>query len=514
MIRIKCFIALATVLFCIQITSRAQKINWGKAFTTDKNYSPTIIEEEDNFFYTYDYSGKELLLEKFDKKNSLTVYSKKYEIPKRHKFELIAVADKKIIVFFSFYDSKKKSAEIYCNTYSTTDGKSLESNHSIASIPAEAGRDYKNYSYSVYKSSDNKKILITNSVYSREKDEYNMYYILLDDNLAKVFEKTKNTGNEELDIYGMIVGNDGSFYFQKGLGSGDKLVSFDADKSFEEHVYVLDGCNFKLPEDYNFWNIALNKDGNIVLVRQYHKGWDFLGFYFVCINSKTKQIISSKLNEFDDKLVNQFRTPGQIKKGKKARVPQYFGRMRLMIKEGGDIVGITQGVQYIETKTRTTNQQGFSTYDKIGGAVIYHDVMAVNFSNDGTLTWANRIPRYQSYSSRRWWLPRKNADYLSSFSALTNNKLYIAYHDHLSNVAIKSDNERIKGFRMTKKAVITLFTIDLNTGQKDKRQLKEGADSETFLEPETAYQKSQNSDMIILGSRKTKFKYGIMSFTK
>lgn len=508
-------IALIALIPCTLTVGYSQKINWGQAIAEDKNYSPTIIKDEGNFFYTCDYSNKEFSLEKFDKKNSTKLYSKKYEIPKKHEIEMVVVSDKRIIVFFSFYDGKKKTSEIYCNVYSSSDGKSLEANHTISSILAG---DYSNYVLSLYKSADNNKVLITNSIYSKKEDRFLMYYILLDEKLAKIFEKEEIVGASRLIITEAIVGNNGSCYIQKRLYGDDttKFVSFDADKSYEEYECTIDSDKIKIPKNgsLGYSNMTLSKNGDIIIIGEYFRDGIFSGYYFLSISPKTKQTVSVKINEFNDKLINQFLTQGQIKKNKRAMVPNYFRDMRFIAKEDGGIVGITQGIQYIETQRKTTNQQGFSRYDRIGGAVIYYDVMALNFSSDGTLTWANRIPRYQSYSSRRKLSPSKNADYLSSFSALSNDKLYIAYHDMPSNVAIKSDNERIKGFRMSKKAVIALFTIDLKTGDKDKRQFTEGTDLETFIEPATAYQESQSSDMIILGSKKTKFKYGIMFFNK
>jgi hypothetical protein len=513
----KLLIVAVIVLSNIHTIVYSQKINWGQAFIADKNYSPIVIAEEENAFYTSSCSDKELVLEKIDKKKSSVAYSKKYEIPKNQEIELIALAYKKISFFFSYYDSKKKTAELYCNVYSSSDGKITESNHSIASVKAETNGNYKNYDYSLYKSSDNKKILSVNSVYSEKEKKYTTNYILLDQNLSKKTEKSENTGSTALYIAEVIVDNNGSFYFQKRL-DGDKfrLASYDADNSYEEYEYVLDD-KLKRPKNSELSSstISFNKNGEVVMIGQYRKDNIFSGYYFICINPQTKQIISSKINEFDEKFINQFRTPHQIEKGKKARVSDYFRNLHLMAKEDGGMIGITDGVQEITTQVRTTNQQGFSTNDRIGDAIIYYDVVTLNFSSDGTLNWANRIPRYQSYSSRRWFSPKKLADYLSSFSVLTNDKLYIAYHDMPANIAIKSDNERIKGFKkMTSKAVIALFTIDLKTGQKDKSQFAEGADLEVFLEPRTAYQESQNSDMIILGSKKTKFKYGIMSFKK
>lgn len=513
----KLLIVVSTILSFTQTYVYGQKINWGQAITASKKYAPTIIEEEGNVFYTYDYSNKEFLLEKFDKKNSTNVYSEKYEIPKNHEVKMVLVSNNKIMVFFSFYDNKKKTSEIYCNTYSSSNGKNLESNLTISSIYAEPSGDYRNDDCRLYKSFDNKKILVTNSVYSQKGDTYTMNYILLDENLTKLFKKSEITDYGALDISGMILDNDGSFYFQKHAygDSKTKLVSFEANKLFEEYEYILDADKLNLPPNggIGYSDIAIDKNGDIVLIGQYIKDNTFLGYSFIKINPKTKQIILSKINEFDNKSMNQFLTQNQIKKGKKARVPSYLSNMQLIAKDDGGIVGVTDGVQYIRS-TRTTKQGLFTTGVTVNDAVLYYDVMAINFSSDGTLLWANRIPRIQTYSSKRIFASRKDLDYLSYFSALTNNKLYVAYHDVPSNVAIKSDNERISGFRMTKKAVTTLFTIDLKTGQKDKRLFSEGADLETFAEPGTSYQKSQNSDMIILGSKKEKFKYGVMSFPK
>lgn len=511
----KMLIVVITVLSFTETFIYSQKINWGQAINQSKDYSPIIMEEDGNVFYTYTCSAKELILEKFEKKNSNILYSKKYEIPKDNKAEIAIASGNKIMVLFSFYNTNKKISEIYCNTYSSADGVNTELNHTIASVQIEKSESAD--IYQLYKSFDNKRILITYSVYSEKEDKYTMHYILLDQNLAKLFEKSEITDNEVPDISGMILDNDGSFYFQKHSygDSKTKLVSFDANKLFEEYEYILDSDKLNLPKNgrLGYSNIAIDKNGDIVMVGQYLKDNTFFGYSFIKINPKTKLIILSKITEFNTKLIDQFLTQRQIKKGKKAIVPSYLSNMQLIAKDDGGIVGITDGAQYIRS-TRTTKQGLFTTSVTVNDAVIYYDVMAINFSSDGTLLWANRIPRYQSYSSKRIFASRKDLDYLSYFSALTNNKLYVAYHDKPSNVAITSDNERIYGFRMSGNAVTTLFTIDLKTGQKDKRLFTEGADLETFAEPGTAYQKSQNSDMIILGSKNKKFKYGVMSFPK
>ena len=102
----KLLIVVMTILSFTQTFVYSQKINWGKAIITSKNYSPTIIEEEGNVFYTFTCSGKELILEKFEKGNSNILYSKKYEIPKNNKGEMAVASTNKIMVFFSFYNKE------------------------------------------------------------------------------------------------------------------------------------------------------------------------------------------------------------------------------------------------------------------------------------------------------------------------------------------------------------------------------------------------------------------------
>jgi hypothetical protein len=98
----KLLIVAVIVLSNIHTIVYSQKINWGQAFIADKNYSPIVIAEEENAFYTSSCSDKELVLEKIDKKKSSVAYSKKYEIPKNQEIELIAV------FFFLIMIAKRK----------------------------------------------------------------------------------------------------------------------------------------------------------------------------------------------------------------------------------------------------------------------------------------------------------------------------------------------------------------------------------------------------------------------
>lgn len=527
-------IVVVTIL-SLTYTVNGQKINWGPVINGTKDYTPKIIGEDEHSFYTYSISDKaisdnELIIEKFEKTGSKKLYIKQYAVPKHHKAEMAVLTENKILIFFSFYDKDKKLSEIYYNSYSPADGIKIELMHTVSSVHVEQNefKDWNNsqggnskprgtiYSYdfdnyNLYKSHDNKKILIAHRWYTEKEEKYTTQYILLDQNLNKIVEKEEVINKSEdqtFYISGMTIDQEGSYYLHKNYNKGGYrtvLISYDVNKGFEKYEYKIDTGLLALPANGKIDNSAItfNKNGDIILVGEFLMNEYYLtGCFFIKINPKTKKMIEWKLNKFERKLTDQFLTQKQIKKGKNAVLPGDFRKMHLILKDDGGVIGITD---------RYTNGQ---LPDNSGEYFLYGDIMTFNFTPNGTMLWAHRIPRDQSQNYRNPFRPGKELDYFSHFTALSTDKLYIAYNDSPANVLITSDNEDLDRFKMSGKPVIALFTIDLKTGKKDKSQFVEGADLETNPEPKSAFQKSQNSELIILGSNDKIFKYGVMSFGK
>ena len=531
--KLKLVFALITIL-SLQIIVYAQKTNWGEVIKGAKGYEPQIIGEDSVFYYVYSCSQKELIVEKHEKTSLKIAYSKKYDVVKNHKLEKAVLTGNKLLFFFSNYDKDKKKTQLYCNTYLSGDGTKAELMNVLFSADLEneersAGREngikavFENENYNILTTTDNKRILIRHEQYSEKEEKHTRTYILLATDLKKLVEKKEEISRDEDKTFytsGMTLDDAGSLYFFKNyFGTGNyktSLICYDANKAYDSYEYQIDTTRLLIIPgrgELSTSAITFDKAGNMIIVGEFIKHDLLAGYYFVKINTKTKQTIESKLNELSENFINQFRTARQIKKGKDAVIPRAFSKMKLIVKEDGGVIGTTDIYTRGEL-TRRVKQGSFTINEHVGEYHIYKDIIAINLSADGTMLWANRIPRNQMCKYKYVNTIGRDLVYFSHFVALSNNKLFIAYNDTPANVAVLSDNKRLKRFKHPEGAVLALFTIDLKTGEKEKGQFLDGMDTEVKPEPKSAFQKSQNSDLIIIGSNGKKFKNGVMSFGK
>lgn len=518
---------ITTLMLSISVLSYGQKIKWTAELDRPKDYSPKIIDEVGDYFYTCHSSEKEITLEKFEKLSMKNVFSKTYEIQKKNIRVAEFLLDNKLVVFFSVYDDAKKTSELYCKSYSTNDGTEIDGKRIILSVFVEKHEKRKfnrykgfteirtNDNYCIYASTDNKKILVELDVYAEKEETYTTYFTLLDEKINKLVEKKETRKKSEYYTTGLTLDNEGSWYFQKNniIDSDAKktiIVSFDANKAFEKTEYVVTNKNLNLSDQdwISFPNITFNSKGNMVLIGEFLKNSVFTGYYFIEMNTKSKQIDFFKLNEFTKEFTNQFLTVNQIEKGKSGSIPEDFGGIQLTTLNDGSIVGIarrfTRG-----PLNRTSKQNGFVYHEEIGEFFIFKDIIAIHLSSDGKLLWANRIPcnQFHKYKYNRFQAEKK-LDYFGYLVSLSNDKLCIMYHDKPSNVLIKSDNEKLGRFKMSDKAVISLFTVDLKTGKKTKEQFPESTGMTIHPEPWSRFQKNQSSNTLFLGSGDKKFQFG------
>jgi hypothetical protein len=525
------FIVVITISAVIKTAGYAQKINWGGVIKGGKGYEPAIIGEDSTSYYIYSCSQKELIIEKHEKTSLKTVYSKKYDVLKNHQLEKVVLTDTKILFFFSNYEKDKKKTMLYCNAYLSKDGTKAESMNTLFSANLESEERsagirhgvkgvYENESYKIITTTDNEKILILHEMYSEKEKKHTRNYLLFNTDLKKIIEKKEEISRDEdktFDTDGMTLDNAGSLYFFKNyIGTANyktSLICYDANKAYESYEYIIDTTKLNVPSNGELFNSAItfDKEGNMLVVGEYIKNRLPAGYFFIKMNTKTKQMVHGRINEFDENFTNQFRTTRQIKKGKNGVIPRTFSTMKLIVKEDGGIIGTTQWYTWGEL-TKRVKQGSIMTVQHVGEYYIYKDIIAINLSADGKMLWANRIPRNQILKYKYINNIGRDLVYFSHFVALSNDKLFIAYNDKPSNVSIT--NDKLKRFKHPKGSVLALFTIDLATGEKNKSQFADGMDTETKPEPKSAFQKSQNSYMILIGSSGKKFKNGVMSFGK
>jgi hypothetical protein len=525
-------LTLTALALTLSLTQSAQKIEWGPKLTMKKSYSPVILGEDDNYFYSTSsisagaFKLPELDVEKFDKSTRQRVFVQKLDLrsPDKNKkdqiLEDIVFTGENFVTFHSYFDKKADEMVIYANLYSTENGKQIAREKNIINVPVEKKRRRGSFAVSV--SENGKRLLISHLAYYKKQDKMRERMILLDEKLQKITEREDVTEGRtaNVGVKGLALDNDGSFYYEQKLDGGQrKIVTYDASKDYEKWEETINLKKVGLPvtgEIYNM-SVATTRKKDLVLAGYYSRtGENLDGTYFLKIDGRSKEIVAQKLNDFDQAFKDQFKTKRDIKKNREGKVGNYqFGKMKLYKKDDGGLVGVG------EIKWH------YITYDRNGVPAsenyYFGDMIAINLENDGNMTWAHRMKKAQTFRYARsgpfifssvgmkmFTQSFKPLDYMSYFAALGKDKFYVAFNDNSKNLQKKSDQDKLALFKKPTEAVMSIYTIDLATGEKKKSAFFGGKDFSITVEPGTAYQSKQSSQPIIMGSRKKDFKFGLM----
>jgi hypothetical protein len=104
----------------------------------------------------------------------------------------------------------------------------------------------------------------------------------------------------------------------------------------------------------------------------------------------------------------------------------------------------------------------------------------------------------------------RNDIYFSHYYFITNKYLFVGYNDKPKNAVITTDHKKLSRYRRIAKSVPVLFTINLETGQKTKSLFFDGKDESVLIEPSKTFQNACNKDVLFVGSKEKKIKYGII----
>ncbi len=513
------FFAVALTISAIK-TSYAQKINWGEVLTVGKNYTPVILGEDETYFYTAYYEKAKIGFEKFEKAGKKRIYSKALDLPNRHEIEDIDFIDGKFVLFAKYYDNKQVETILYANTYSGSDGALITSNAKLLTVQVEKRKRKGDFDITI--SEESKKILVYHGTYYKQQKKYKEKYLLFSPDLKKITERENITDKSENKPYttsGLALDYDGSFYFIKNYKDGRRsIASYDANKDFELWEDFIDTKKLGLPIKGSIKGLqcTANKKRDLILVGYYSKGDNHLdGTFYIKIDRKSKEIVITKVSEFDKTFKDQFLTKKDIKKGREAEVDNNFGAMKIYKKEDGSIICVGEVFEYFYIQTRSGASEGY----------YFGDLVTVGISEAGDLQWANRIKKNQAFHYTAYnlfifssvglkflFISTKPVDYMSYFGAISDDKFYIAFNDNPKNITKTNDLEKLKAFKKPNSAVMSLYSIDLKTGEKKKAAFFGALDSRVVLEPRTVFQSGQNMKPIVIGSKRKQFKYGIMDF--
>ena len=522
-------------------TAFSQKVAKGSMYAAHKFYDPSIVGEDSKNIYVYSGQKNYYLLEAYDKNKLKKLYSIELKDSEKTgkgnpaRVKNVVYCKDKFLVFYDIFVKNGKTDKeysLYVKTFSAKSGKELSKRKDLITIPVE--KKSRRGRFSVKVSEDESKILISHGAYYGKLKKYLRKYILLDNDLNKLYES--GIDEDQKSKYASIIDNDGSFYTLSYNPEKKSLSvdSYDANKDYEKwsekvdlpikpgSVY-LNSVSFNINANNDFVFTGLysakktmrKKSGKIKKAGYYN----LKGTFYVSISSESKEIKYNKVKEFDSKFLSQFEIKsksGKTKRTKPWEGNQNFEGVRTIdLADGGVItIGEQKYYQLLVDANGTVR----------GEIYVNGDLLAIKFDKEGNFVWGKRVPKSQKYISQYGlfylftftsngtklgipspWMVTK---YFSYYAGIHDGKLKIIFNDHIKNSTVKeSDNERRKDFKKPKKAAPHQYEIDLATGKSTDKINPGLLDPSVILVPSTYYQKTSDSPSYIFGQKKGKYKF-------
>lgn len=524
-----------TLLFCslTLFGANAQKLKtqWGSALKSEsKYYDPSIAGEDEKFLYTWDLHKGKLIIEKIDKKSLKRKYRKTLGVPEEGKtkytFEGMSFVDGNYILYGSTYNRKRKKSILKAFAIDSKTGK--YGNKEVL-FENDVEKKSRRGNFTVYNSKHGDLVMLHYVAYYKKQKHTKEQFKLLNGDLEILLEREEVIeGRSRGNASAFFLDDEGSVYFKRN----SEIVVFDANQDYEEWSQPIELDELEVGAFVQDFRITLNTDNDMILVGSYYttdsrktnenkrrrdrKEGDTQveGMFFMKIDGISKETVIAKLNKFSKDFIDQFKTRKDIKKGRDTEINSISGAARMFFKEDGGIVMVSERYYY----TEITNRNGVV----IGERYYYSDLLAFNFAPDGELVWANRIPKsqlfywqsgplafnYGSYGVSWFLVPMQDLNHYSYVAGLNKDNLYIVFNDHPKNKTRKKDSDKLKMMKNVRKSVPTVFTINLETGNKTKKVNLSLASGKLKLKPSTFYQKDQTEPLYVLCAKKKNYRFG------
>ena len=517
-------------------------ITHGQEIEADKEKIVRIAGEANGKIYTLATKKKNFYIKVFNADDMSLISTNEIEMSdfknKEPEFEDIAVIDGKVFILGSVYDKKTKVANLLAVEISE-DGKLTSNAKKLFSTKVTKNRE--RGAFYIKESLAGDRLLILHAALF-DKQEVIQYEVkLINNNLDIMMDHIEKVPfNDrrglEFDIADFDVNyNDDIFivinesFRDKKTKTNHEKFQLHAFKAANEHKKEIIDIAFTNKEIINCEMLA-GEDGKVRLVGFYSSvrksgkaNKELKGVYASVVDVNTKTVDQLKFNEFDYDTKVKLIGERRAKKGKDVK-PFYITHSLVKKSDGGVIllseyqlivVGRSSGIGPLQITPITH---------------INNEIIVTSIAPDGTVDWANVIPKKQkaSYSalsvsfaafagnsnftvsagvSVPLGVLGKGPEYLSAMPIYQNGQLTVLFNDNTKNYGV-TDIEEIKWLGNYNKAVPAAIMFDDN-GVMTRVDQEDVEKHQLVLRPRVHY-RSSPTEYIIYSSRKSEDKLGRM----
>lgn len=504
------------LLFCLQNTwAQKPTIIWGKEEKqAPRTYIKKIICETEGIIYIYRTSGESLkrdvhIMETYSSEN-LNLLNRIFLPPLTDTDALvedIKYIGHHLVVFYSVLD-KANQRTAYAQLLSKSGNKTGEA-IMLDQLSFAKKRNIGTFDFVL--SADSSKILLYRNEpfekYAQEKFSY------------RVFDKHFNLlWNKEMELpytdkYFEIteyrIDNNGNVFMLATIfpdkNKGEKNI-----KGLPNHKHVLfafypnesELSEFEITLSGKFISditFRLNDKNDLVVAGFYSNSgfYNINGTFYMLIDAASRDVKITKLKPFDRDFLLNFLSEKNADKGR-GLSNIYFNHFILTNNGSAVLIGEQHYVENVCFNDMRTGNLICNYH------FFYNDIIAVNIDSTGTITWANRIPKFQHTVN-------DNGFYSSYSLATVNNHLHFIFNDNPKNIELaETKPNRLRAMTGAQGAVTMLCSINAN-GETIREPLFSAKGGNVILRPKFFKQINPN-ELIIFAQRGKKYKLGKLCF--
>ena len=333
--------------------------------------------------------------------------------------------------------------------------------------------------------------------------------ILLDKNFNEVGRGVIDVPYEEFGVVEGRLSNTGRFYsvgYEVEKDESTGLIKREIDVAGDYHVLIYNAVNGEL-EDFDLniereivsVGIKILEDESFVAYGMYSNddATGVSGAYFMKVD-KERNVNYTERDEFAEDFITQHWTARQLRKAEKKKTrknpkkqaePSLYSYIMhdLVVKDNGDMVLLAEQYYMYVTSHTYTDANGIS-HTSYTYHYIYNDILAVNCTSEGVITWKNKVKKRQHSTN-------DGGKYSSFFTLFQGDNIMMIYNDSEANMD-ETDEEDKKKRKVKRNTVAAIITLESDGEISRKTFFDFENDEKRTLVPKMCEKMSENEMLL------------------